>query len=287
MAKGDPRLGNGGVGYFPAVYQSALAQTAEDYDSIMGDYENLETEAKNRSNDNSRNIEYNPISPTFTSYQPGSDYSELRNIAETGGYSEGDINSIRERAISPIRSVYSNAQRGLDRQKNLSGGYAPNFAAASAKMARESSNLISDKTTHANASIADMVQKGKLAGATALAPLEARENEFRNTINMRNTDIANQIAELNAKYGMAAQERNKVDDNNDFDNILKTIQGKQSLFGTTPANMSTIGNQVLSAANVANNFAPIVRGSGSSTMPRPNPNLYSLNKPKIGANYGA
>lgn len=265
MAKGDPRLGNGGSGYFPAIYQSALAQTAEDYDKIMGDYEALGNSVSSDSGND--DIKFNPISPTFTQYQPGSDYSGLRDIAETGGYSGSDINNIRERAISPIRSIYGNATRELNRQKNLSGGYAPNFAAASAKMAREQSNLISGKTTDANAAIAQMVQSGKLAANTALAPLEARENELKNNIASQNTNIANQIAELNAKYGMQAQAMNKEDDDKDFDKILSTIQGKQSLFGTTPANMSTVGNQVLAAANTANNFAPITTTSPNKVMP--------------------
>ncbi|MGI0022742.1 MAG: hypothetical protein ACRD9Q_07770 [Nitrososphaeraceae archaeon] len=263
MAKGDPRTGQG-TGYFPAVYQAAASQSAEDYDSIMSQYKNLSNKAGGQ-----EKVNASPISPSFSEYQPGSSYDYLRDFTKTGGYSDSDIGSIRSRAVSPIKSIYSAASRNVDRAKNLAGGYSPNAGAVQSKLARESSGMMSKSLNDVNANIAQMVQSGKLAGATSLAPLEARENELRNQINQNNANTANQFSMFNAQQPFRQAEFNNQVDDNSFDNILKTIQGQQSTYGTTPALANTFGNQVLNAANTANNFAPISKGN----TPSYNPNI--------------
>src|SRR5215203_4115114 len=250
MAKNDPMNG-GGAGYFPAVYQSALAQTAKDYDSIQGQYQGLKSQAE--SGGDSNKVSFSSIAPQLQQYESGSQVGadSLRDFTKTGGFSDSDLSNLRERAVSPIRSIYSSAQRNMDRQKNLSGGYAPNAGAANAKMARESSYIMGDQLTKANAGIAEMVQRGKLSGAQSLAPLEARETEMRNAINSNNTSTSNDFLKFNATAPLSYAQHNENVDQNNFDNILKTIQGQQSTYGTTPALASTFGNQVLSAANTA------------------------------------
>lgn len=286
MAKGDPRTG--GAGYFPAVYQSALSQSAEDYDSIMGQYKTLGDNVKSSSSGDK--LSHSPLSPDLAQFQQGSDYGYLKDFARTGGYSDSDVSNIRERAISPIRSIYDSASKNMSRQKNLQGGYAPNMGASQTKLARDMSSAIGDRTTAANAGIAQMVQSGKLSGATALAPIEARENEMRNEIAKLNSTMTNNFSQFNESNRMRVAEQNQQVDNNDFDNILKTIQGQQSTYGTTPALANTFGSQVLSAANTANNFAPITRGSmsgsgaasGMPMNPANNPNIWRLNQPVYG-----
>lgn len=264
MAKNDPMNG-GGTGYFPAVYQSALAQTAKDYDSIQGQYQGLKSQAESEVNDNSNKVNFNPIAPQAQQYQPGSNYDYLREFTKNGGYSDADIGNLRERAVSPIRSIYSSAERNMNRQKNLSGGYSPNMGAVTSKLAREQSGIIGDQLTKANAGIAEMVQRGKLAGAQTLAPLEARETEMKNSINANNTNTANDFLKFNATAPLSYAQHNQSIDDNHFDNILKTIQGQQSMYGTTPALASTFGSQVLQAANTANNFAPVQRNTAPAT----------------------
>jgi hypothetical protein len=150
MAKPDPRMNGGGTGYFPAIYNSALAQTAEDYDSIMSQYKGLKDTTSSHPRET---LNFNPITPTQAQYQPGSNFDYLRDFTKTGGYSDSDVSNLRERAVSPIRSIYSTASKNIDRQKRLQGGYSPNAGALQAKLARDSSYAI-----------------GKLAGSTALAP---------------------------------------------------------------------------------------------------------------------
>jgi len=93
----------------------------------------------------------------------------FQNFAQTGGFSPEDLQNIRNRATSGIRSAYSSAQDNIERQRRLQNGYSPNYTAAQAKMARDESQSIADANTNANAAIAQMVQQGKLYGLTGLS----------------------------------------------------------------------------------------------------------------------
>jgi hypothetical protein len=261
MAKGDPRAGQGG-GYFPNLYQSTVAQTGQDYDNIMNQYRQL---ASRSSGNSPTRLSFSPVAPSLAQYQSGSSSGSdsLRNFTQTGGYSDADIGNIRARAISPIRSIYANARMNVDRQRALQGGYSPNYTAATAKMAREQSSLLSDKVGDINASIAEMVQRGKLAGATSLAPLELRETEMRNQFERDNVDAVNRANIFNAQMPLQYEQFNRQADDNEFNQILQSIEGQRNLYGTTPALQSTFGNQVLNAANTVNSFPPIIRGNTS------------------------
>lgn len=98
----------------------------------------------------------------------GADYDRImsgyQDFAKTGGYSPDDIQNIRARAVSPLRSIYSSANQDIDRQRSLQGGYSPNYTASKAKMARELGSGIADASTNANAAIAEMQHAGKLQG---------------------------------------------------------------------------------------------------------------------------
>src|SRR5438093_3530252 len=89
--------------------------------------------------------------------------SDYNQFAQTGGFSPQAIQDIRARAIAPTRAVYANAQSNIDRQRALQG-YSPNYTAATAHLTRGLSDAISDANVNANASIAQLIQQGKLAG---------------------------------------------------------------------------------------------------------------------------
>src|SRR5713101_6860501 len=99
--------------------------------------------------------------------QSGQDYSRLmggyNQFAQTGGFSPQNIQDIRARAIAPTRAVYQNAQSNIDRQRALAG-YSPNYTAATAHLTRGLADATSDANVNANASIAQLIQQGKLAG---------------------------------------------------------------------------------------------------------------------------
>lgn len=268
MAKGDQS-----GGYMPGVYQASVNQTGQDYDNIMQQYQNLTNQAgpgnynsssSNSSSPQQNSLSFNPITPSTANYSAGPTFDYLQDMINTGGFSEADKGNIRARDTAATTSIYDSAQKGLNRQRSLQGGYSPGYGAASAKMARESSNQISKINTDSNANIAEMVQRGKLAGMSTLAPLQQQQNNQLNNMSQFNANATNNTNQFNAQmplqYGQLNNQTTSVNNqaqNTDFNQILQGIQGQQSLYGTTPGLASTFGNQALNAANTVNAFPPI------------------------------
>lgn len=150
---------------------------------------------------------FNPVSFAGTTFNPAT-YSqspewkrsleEAARFVQTGGVSGQEQQDIRARGISPIRSVYANAQMNLDRQRRLQGGYSPNYTAATSKMARDMSSLLSDKVTDVNGMIAQMLQGGRIAGLNQQSNLSAQEQDIINRINLANSQGINQSNQFNA-----------------------------------------------------------------------------------------
>lgn len=246
------------------VYDSATTQQADDYDNIMGGYDNVISDSR-RSNA-SNPLSYNPMSPNAMGPLVGNNYSRsgdldtaIRGLSEysrTGGYSDSDISNIRERGISPIRSVYANAKRDMSRQRNLQGGRFSNYGALASKMAREQADLLGGASTKVNADIAQMVASGKLNALNSLGGFTSRENELINSTNTKNNELTNEVSryntgeksrvdELNSKMQMMIDETNAKNRMGNTNNELSALSGKSSLYGTTPALTHEFGQQVL------------------------------------------
>jgi hypothetical protein len=154
MAKGDPQRVQNAIDYRGTTAQNRLNNVWD------------------KSTDQWHQLWNNYLSGT---QQNLADYGNIMgqygDFARTGGYSPEDLQNIRARSVSPLRSVYSSAQSGLDRNRALQGGYSPNYAAASSKMAREMGQGMADANTNTNAAIAQMVQQGKLAGLGGMSSL--------------------------------------------------------------------------------------------------------------------
>lgn len=103
-------------------------------------------------------------------------FAGFKQFSQTGGFSPDDLANIRARSVSPVRAVYANAEREVNRQRALQGGYSPGFNVLAARMAREQGQSASDASTNAEAAIAEMVQRGKLAGLEGMANTEARSS---------------------------------------------------------------------------------------------------------------
>lgn len=228
----------------PNTYSAAVNTQAADYDSIMGKYNDTINSIK------SNPIKYTPITPQLAQYQKTADVtkslSDLSSLTDTGGYSESDKANIRARGIAPIRSIYAGAQRGLDRNRALSGGYSPNYGAVTAKLAREMSDITADKSTDIEAGIAERVAQNKLSIAPSYANAAGNESGMRNSFTKANADAVNQINQMNARMAVEAQQTR--------DNmILQAISGMTNLYGTNPALVSVFGNQVATGAGLAAN----------------------------------
>lgn len=278
----------------PASFTAAAGKQASDYDAIMQSYRDFISSNSNNPNPSSLNVspkhinyqsEIIPqnITMNLTPYQESSDVkqslSNLSDLSTTGGLSEADKADIRARDISPIRSIYANAQRNVDRQRALQGGYSPNYGAVSAKMSRDLADEIASKTTDVNAGIEQMVQQGKLSAAPQYASAASSEAARKTQADQFNADLLAKINEFNSQQALGASEFNAsnrlgVDEANanrqleaDTGNVnrqlsdltrrsglnLDAIRGMQSLYGTTPALTSLFGQQALGAGQLGQN----------------------------------
>ena len=194
-------------------YNVAADRGEQDYGSMMDQYSQLFNNANKSYND--------LIGQTQGSY--GQQRGVYSDFANTGGYSQQDQQDLRARGIAPTRAVYANAQSNIDRQRALSGGYSPNYTAASAKLARDESQSISDTNVNVNAQLADAIRQGKLAGASGL-------NQTDNS----------QLGMLASLLGGQSQAANN------------TLGGARSLYGTAPGAASMYGNQLSESNNQMN-----------------------------------
>lgn len=243
-------------------YNNAVNQNTKDYTDIMHGYDSILSGNNNKSS----KLNYVPINPVFTkqitapAYQRSDDLTNaiqgLTDYSQTGGYSDQDVNNIRERGISPIRAIYANAQDNLRRQKVLQGGYSPNYGALTAKLARESSDKIGDITTKVNADIAQMIASGKLSALNSLSSVASQDNAAENAANQRLAELQNQVELANAeeqrrvdeennKNRLSVEEYNNSLDQGNTENQLRALSGKTSLYGTNPALTQSFANQVL------------------------------------------
>jgi hypothetical protein len=95
-------------------------------------------------------------------------FGRFEEFAETGGYTPEGLDAIRSRALSPVRAVYSDVNRDIDRSRSLQGDYAPGYAATKAKVGREQAYTTADATTNVEANLAQLVQSGRLAGISGM-----------------------------------------------------------------------------------------------------------------------
>lgn len=235
----------------PNTYSTAARTNAGDYDKIMAQYDDL---IKGITSNPDKPLNYSPIAPQMMQYQPSSDVSgslsNLSNLSASGGYSGGDIANIRARSISPIRSIYANAQRNLDRNKVLTGGYSPNYTAASTKMARDMSEQIGQRVTDVEGGIAHNVAQNKLSIAPSYASFASEADRTRMNVEQANAEAVNRVNEVNSRNRLDYDINNRQTDSTNRAQILSAVAGKQNLYGTTPALTSTFGNQVTQAAQL-------------------------------------
>lgn len=228
----------------PNTFTTAANQQAGDYDKIMKNYETLFNQGRTNP------LSYTNIAPTTSNYQQSSSQNQalgdLSELSATGGYSPEGIAALRERGISPIRSVFSSAQRNIDRAKGLSGGYSPNYAAVTAKMAREQASEIGNQMNNVNAGIAQNVAANRIAATPAYASAANTESGMRNASLTHNADVYNDINKFNAANALDAQKTNRG-------NQLGAVQGMTNLYGTTPALTKTFGDQIMQATQAGQN----------------------------------
>lgn len=178
MAKGDDKRARNRIDYEKGRSQDSL-------DNLLTAYTTLQEQGIDR---------YNSASA-----QGDKDYGNImgryQEFADTGGYSPEDTANMRSRAIAPTRAVYANAVRNVDRQRALQGGYSPGYNALQGRMAREQSQGLSDANTNVEAQLAEMKQRGRLAGISgmnqAFGTIPGMASFYGNQLNQRTGDMLN------------------------------------------------------------------------------------------------
>lgn len=231
------------------AYGGAVNQAGEDYDSLMANYRGL------LGSGGGSPVTSRPIQAQTTPYSSSPDVASaltsLRGLSENGGYSDADQANIRERGISPIRSVYANAMQNLQRNKTLQGGYSPGYSAALAKMTRDLSDSISSQVGNVNADLAGRIASGRMQGANAYFGAAEGQNNDRNRINESNTNNVNRVNEFNSNRDLEVQNTNNNLNERELARKSGIVNDMRGLYGTTPALASTFGDQALRSAGLS------------------------------------
>lgn len=222
------------------LYNTSVEKQAGDYDDIMGKFRDTYGRALD-----TRDPDFVPIKAEQTQYSKSADttraLAELQELSRTGGLNEAAQQNLRARGVSPIRAQYATAQRDMDRQRRIGGGYSPNFGAVTSKMARDQSSLIADQMDKVNANIAEMVQSGRLSAAPNYASAAQAESALAHGIAEKNTANRQEANRFNASgmFESRAGRRNEA---------LGALQGMTNLYGTTPALSNLYGTQAMNTA---------------------------------------
>lgn len=223
------------------LYNTSVQKQSGDYDDIMGRFRDIYNNAGRDAGGG-----YTPYQADKAQYVKSADttsaLASLKDLTETGGLSGADQQNLRARGISPIRSMYATAQRDMDRNRRVSGGYSPNFGAVTAKMTRDMSSQIADQMDNVNARIAEMVQSGKLSAAPNYASAAQSEADLESKYKLSNRDAENEARRTNA-MGLFEGKR-------DQKNLAaEAARGMTSLYGTTPALPKLYGDQAQDTAS--------------------------------------
>lgn len=242
-------------------YNAAAAQNTADYGNLMSGYANYFQNP---------GIQYNR-SPEMQSAMGG-----YQGFANTGGFSPQDIQDMRSRAVASVNSNYADAANKIAQQRELQGGYSPNYTAAMAQMARNQGYQRSQALTDVNANLAQMVQQGKLAGLQGLGGLSAEDAQLAlsalaSNAAARNAALSGASSLYSAQPGLTRTFGDQVQASND---ALARSLGLSTGYDT-----NLIGQQIDTAAKVPSNFGTAMGYFGDVTGGLGN--LSKIYKPKI------
>lgn len=235
-------------------YKASIIQGGQDYDDIMSRYRGILDRGPDPNQNTLRGyygslINGPKYTPTPLTYKRGPEmtnaFNNLKEYSRTGGISQAEEGNIRARGVSPIRSVYANAQQNLNRSRALGGGYSPNYAAASTKMTRDLSENLANATTNVEAGIAEQRQKGRLAMAPEYAAFADRETGMMGNIDAQNEDNRLRAAEMSRQtQGQGAAGLMSLYGNS-RDREMEALRGMSGMYGSSPGMAGLYGQQAL------------------------------------------
>jgi hypothetical protein len=195
---------------------------------------------------------YSPFTIGYT--DPFKSYAGYEDFSQTGGFSPEDIANMRARGTSPVRAAYANAERNINQQRSLQGGYAPNAIAAQAKMAREQGQGMSDAMQGVEAGLAQQRQTGRLAGLSGMYGVEQQRLGADLDVAKYNANAQAQAQAANNSASQSAAASRAQAAAANMDDRFRALSGMTNLYGTTPGMSNTFGNQLLQGVNQAGSF---------------------------------
>ncbi len=217
------------------------------YNDIMGRYKQVFDDAGQDGGGN--------VNASHAGYSdPFKSYSGYEDFSKTGGYSDDDIRNLRARGTAPVRAMYGNVQREMNRQRSLQGGYSPNFMASMSKMARDQSAAQADAQQNVEAGLAEQIRSGRLQGLGGMRDIETSR---------LGADV--DVSKFNAMADMNTGMFNNQQGQNKFNNRLNALGGMSGLYGTSPGMSGTFGNQLLQAVGQGGEMGQgYIRGQNQS-----------------------
>ena len=273
MAKGDSNRMRNEINQ-----QKDIAQTGQNQlmNNLWGQ------QGQNQSNYNmgvgTSMLDYNNIMNQYQNAMSGPAMSTLGSIANDGGI---NAQAVRARAVSPIRATYANAMRNLNQQRSISGA-SPNYAAAMAKMTRDLSSNIADKSMEAEGSISDMIARNRLAAASSMGNLGSSYlsgmgnlygttpgliSAFGNMLNQGNNNLLQGQGLQNNLSNMLIQGRaNNAQIPGNFANAMGNIGGILGLGGKVAGGILGLGSPAIGGSGMANMFGNTSQLTSSPSM---------------------
>jgi hypothetical protein len=206
---------------------------------------------------------YDEIMNAYRGFKDNQDVAGARStygdMASTGGV---DGRAIRDRAMSGVRSVYDGAKREVNRSAALAGGYAPNRIAGLTKLAREGSIAASDASTNAEASIAELISRNRLAGAGGLANLG--QMDLQNTGGM--ADMYRSTPGMANMFGnqVLAGQNNLLQGQSLQNQLAQMLIGARAQNSQVPGNFSQAMGNIGSVLGLGGRIAGGLVGLGGS-----------------------
>ena len=231
-------------------FPQSIDRANQDYSGLMKQYQDLLGTVSGPVNSLANQYQStlnSPIPAVKANFQETADVkgslANLSDLSQTGGYTAQGIADLRERGVSPIRSVYSSAQQGIDRAKRLQGGYSPNYTAATAKLTRGLSDAVSSGVQNVNAGIAQNVASNRLQAAPAYASASATDAGARNQNEQYNSGVENSTNQFNASNKQQTLSSLAQLYKSGTGDKLEILNAMRALYGTTPAQPALYGQQ--------------------------------------------
>jgi hypothetical protein len=259
------------VNAFAQNYGQGSAQNIGDYTDIMNNYRAIATGAGTEGyGGGGGGYGAGGYTPFTVSYDdPFNSYGGFQDFASTGGYSGADMANLRARGVSPIRAAYANAQRGIDTQRSLQGGYSPNAIAARVKMAREQGQSAADAVQNVEGGIVNQRNANKLSGLGGMSGIEGQRLGAQIDVGKYNADAMARAQAQNIGAGQAGAAASAAAARAAMGDRLDALHGMTSLYGTTPGMSQLFGSQLLQGVGQGGDFGMNLYGRDIASQQLP------------------